>query len=113
MCRWCRRDRGSIDEVKMHTQERASAPKHFVWERMNKLDEIAGPKTANRKRFFGFLSLLGFGIGLVELGRFLYVRQPIHAAMASIWLAVAIGWGYRYRHFGQSQVERLDIKRPK
>jgi hypothetical protein len=77
------------------------------------LDEIAGPKTSNRKRFFGFLSLLGFGMAVLELARFLYVRQPIHAGMACIWLAVAAVWGYRYRHFGDPRVASSDSKAPK
>jgi hypothetical protein len=77
-----------------------------VENKLRVLDEVAGPKTSNRKRFFGFLGVLGLGMALLEIARFLYLRQSMHGFMAGIWLAVALGWGYRYRHFGATQVNR-------
>jgi hypothetical protein len=79
-----------------------------VENKLRVLDEVAGPKTSNRKRFFGFLGVLGLGMALLEIARFLYLRQPLHGFMAGIWLAVALGWGYRYRHFGASPGSRSE-----
>jgi hypothetical protein len=76
-------------------------------------DDIAKPKTSSRKRLFVLLSLVGFGMAIVELIRFLHMRQPSHAVMACIWLAIAAGWAYRFRHFGESQITSLDAKAPK
>jgi hypothetical protein len=77
------------------------------------LEELAGPKSSGRKRFFGFLSLLGSAMAMLELGKFLYLRQPIYAGMGCVWLTVAVAWGYRYRHFGESQLKHLDTKTSK
>jgi hypothetical protein len=77
------------------------------------LDEIAGPKTSNRKRFFGLLAFLGFAMAILESIRFLQKQGPIHAGMASVWLIVGALWGYRFRHFGEARVPRTDIKESK
>ena len=77
-----------------------------VENKLRVLDEVAGPKTSNRKRFFGFLGVLGLGMALLEIARLLYLRQLMHGFMAGVWLAVALGWGYRYRHFGATAVSR-------
>jgi hypothetical protein len=74
------------------------------------LDEVAGPKTSNRKRFFGLLAFLGVAMTIVELIRFLQKQGPIHAGMASIWLVVGALWAYRFRHFGETRAPRVDIK---
>jgi hypothetical protein len=76
------------------------------------LDEVAGPKTSNRKRFFGLLTFLGFAMAILELIRFLQKQGPIHAGMAAIWLTVGALWGYRFRHFGETRGPR-DIKASK
>jgi hypothetical protein len=81
-----------------------------VENKLRVLDEVAGPKTSNRKRFFFFLGVLGLGMAVLEIARFLYLRQPIHGLMAAIWLAVAVGWGYRYRHFSASPGTRSEGK---
>jgi hypothetical protein len=81
-----------------------------VENKLRVLDEVAGPKTSNRKRFFGFLGVLGLGMALLEIARFLYLRQPMHGLMAGIWLGVALGWGYRYRHFGAARVSCAEGK---
>ena len=65
------------------------------------LNEVAGPKTSNRKRFFGLLGFLGFAMAILELIRFFQKQGPIHAGMACIWLVVGALWGYRFRHFGE------------
>jgi hypothetical protein len=81
-----------------------------VENKLRVLDEVAGPKTSNRKRFFGFLGVLGLGMAVLEIARYLYLRQAIHGLMAATWLAVAVGWGYRYRHFSASQGTRAEGK---
>jgi hypothetical protein len=77
------------------------------------LDEVAGPKTSNRKRFFGLLTFLGFAMTILELIRFLQKQGSIHAGMAAIWLIVGALWGYRFRHFGETRGPRADIKASK
>ncbi|HEX4425001.1 MAG TPA: hypothetical protein VH079_06365 [Terriglobales bacterium] len=78
--------------------------------RLQVLDEVAGPKTSNRKRFFGLLAFLGFAMAILELIRFLQKQGPIHAGMAVIWLTVGALWGFRFRHFGET---RTSVKVPK
>ena len=77
------------------------------------LDEVAVPKTSNRKRFFGLLAFLGFAMAILELIRFLQKQGPIHAGMASIWLIVGALWGYRFRHFGEMRRPPADVRASK
>jgi hypothetical protein len=81
--------------------------------RLQVLDEVAGPKTSNRKRFFGLLAFLGIAMAILELIRFLQKQGPIHAGMASIWLIVGALWGYRFRHFGKARGPRADTNASK
>jgi hypothetical protein len=77
------------------------------------LDEVAGPRTSNRKRFFGLLAFLGFAMAILEVIRFLQKQGPIHAGMATVWLVVGALWGYRFRHFGETRRTRADVKASK
>ena len=77
------------------------------------LDEVAGPKTSNRKRFFGLLAFLGIAMTILEAIRFFQKQGPIHAWMACIWLVVGTLWAYRFRHFGEARGLRADTKEAK
>jgi hypothetical protein len=93
--------------------EARSAEVNSEDKKLQVLDEVAGPRTSNRKRFFGLLAFLGFAMAILELIRFLQKQGPIHAGMATVWLVVGALWGYRFRHFGETRRKRADVKASK
>jgi hypothetical protein len=61
------------------------------------------------KRWTIFLSILYLGLALAELIKYWYTRQVDHGLMAAVWLATAVAWACRFRHFGEPQLTKLDI----
>jgi hypothetical protein len=54
-------------------------------------------------------SIFCLGIAVAEVVEFLYTNKVDHGLEAAVWLALAAGWAYRFRHFGEPRVSKLDI----
>jgi hypothetical protein len=73
-------------------------------------DEVSESITSKLKRRTVFLSILYLGIAVAELIEFLYTHQVDHGLKAALWLVAAVLWAYRFRHFGEPQITKLDIE---
>ena len=73
-------------------------------------EEVSESLAQKLKRRTVFLSILGLGIAIVELIEFFYTHKVDHGILSVVWLAVAVGWAYRFRHFGEPQSTKLNIE---
>ncbi len=73
-------------------------------------EEISESLASRLKRRTVFLSILGLGVAVWELIEFLYSHKVRHGLLAAGWLAMAVSWAYRFRHFGELRQTKLDIE---
>jgi len=72
-------------------------------------EEIYESIPSRLKRRLIFVSILYLGVAVAELVEFLYTDKVDHGLEAAVWLALAAGWAYRFRHFGEPRLTKLDI----
>jgi hypothetical protein len=72
-------------------------------------EEVSESIPSRLKRRLVFMSILYFGLAVEELVEFLYTHKVGHGLKAAAWLGLAAGWAYRFRHFGEPQLTKLDI----
>ncbi len=75
-------------------------------------EEVSESITSRLERRTVLLSILGLGIAVWELIEFLYTHKVRHGLLAAVWLAMAVSWAYRFRHFGEPRQTKLDIETP-
>jgi hypothetical protein len=71
--------------------------------------EVSEPIASKLKRRIVFLSILYLGIAVTELIEFMYTHNVDQGLLAGLWLALAVGWAYRFRHYGEPRRTKLDI----
>jgi len=73
-------------------------------------DEVSESITSRLKRRTVFISILYLGLAVADLVKYCYTHQVDHALFAAVWLVAAIGWAYRFRHYGEPPLTKMDIK---
>jgi hypothetical protein len=71
--------------------------------------EVSESILSRLRRRIVFCSIFYLGVAIAELVEFLYTHKVDHGLEAAVWLALAVGWAYRFRHFGVPQLTKLDI----
>jgi len=73
-------------------------------------EEVSEPITSRLKRRVVFLSVLYLGMAVADLVEFWYTHRVGYGLKAALWLVAALFWAYRFRHFGEPQLTKLDIE---
>ena len=72
-------------------------------------EEVSESIPPRLKRSCVFLSILYLGLAVADFVKFWYTHQVDHGLRAALWLITAILWAYRFRHFGEPQLTKLDL----
>jgi hypothetical protein len=75
-------------------------------------EEVSNSIPSRVQRCLVFLSILYLGIAIADLVKFWYTHQVDYGLKAAIWLLTAVGWAYRFRHYGEPPLTKLDIEPP-
>jgi peptidoglycan/LPS O-acetylase OafA/YrhL len=76
-------------------------------------EEVSEPSASRLRRRIVLLSILYFGLAIAHFIKFLYTHQVDHGLWAAVWLVAAVLWAYKFRHFGDPKLTKLDIETPK
>jgi hypothetical protein len=75
-------------------------------------DEVSESIGSKIKRRTVFASIAYLGIAAAELVKYCHTHQVDHALLAAVWLLGAVGWAYRFRHYGDPSLTKLEIEAP-